>query len=68
MILIENIPLDYLPKTDLEEANDEIERLRSLLHMKGRMDHTHQCRKCLLSYSPGDSPDEDCPACGYDGK
>jgi rubrerythrin len=50
----------------LEEAQAEIERLRGLLQ-ESSLEHTHQCRKCLTSYTPV-GENEDCPFCGYAGK
>lgn len=49
----------------LETLQAEVERLRSLLDMR-KEDNTHQCRRCLVDYTPAGA-NEDCPACGHDG-
>ncbi len=57
-------PVQRQVSDELATANAEIARLRALLEQSDE-DATHQCRKCLLRYTPAGS-NEDCPTCDYD--
>lgn len=70
-IFEDDIPL--VPAEDLQKLNAqiqeqtlEIERLRKLLDTDSE-GHSHQCRKCLQTYTPDPSQSEDCPRCGFNG-
>lgn len=49
-----------------DQLRNEVERLRGLLETQAEV-HTHQCRKCLVCYTPAELSHEDCPHCGHDG-
>lgn len=72
MIFKDDIPLVPVEdlqhlKSQIQEQEIEINRLRALLEMD-KEGHSHQCRKCLQKYTPEPLQSEDCPRCGFDGK